>query len=115
MRFMAMTGAAALAMALAACSGGTGTTSDAVMNDTAFGNDMGLDNMVDGNMMAAGGAAIAALKTADGKDAGSATVTEADGALHVALTARSEEHTSELQSLMRLSYAVFCLKHRQEL
>src|SRR3546814_11184519 len=57
------------------------------MNDTAFGNDMGLDNMVDGNMMAAGGAAIAALKTADGKDAGSATVTEADGALHVALTA----------------------------
>src|SRR3546814_13282673 len=57
------------------------------MNDTAFGNDMGHDNMVDGNMMAAGGAAIAALKTADGKDAGSATVTEADGALHVALTA----------------------------
>src|SRR3546814_10164838 len=27
---------------------------------------------------------------------------------------RSEEHTSELQSLMRISYAVFCLKkHRQ--
>src|SRR3546814_2298804 len=25
--------------------------------------------------------------------------------------ARSEEHTSELQSLMRISYAVFCLKH----
>src|SRR3546814_2734571 len=25
---------------------------------------------------------------------------------------RSEEHTSELQSLMRLSYAVFCLKHK---
>src|SRR3546814_3539248 len=24
---------------------------------------------------------------------------------------RSEEHTSELQSLMRISYAVFCLKH----
>src|SRR3546814_2661035 len=100
------------------------------MNDTAFGNDMGLDNMVDGNMMAAGGAAIAALKTADGKDAGSATVTEADGALHVALTAtglpagthavhihttgkRSEEHTSELQSLMRISYAVFCLKKKK--
>src|SRR3546814_1675403 len=27
--------------------------------------------------------------------------------------ARSEEHTSELQSLMRISYAVFCLKHKQ--
>ena len=25
--------------------------------------------------------------------------------------ARSEEHTSELQSLMRISYAVFCLKN----
>src|SRR3546814_6794376 len=29
-----------------------------------------------------------------------------------ALTARSEEHTSELQSLMRISYAVFCLKKK---
>src|SRR3546814_4987444 len=28
----------------------------------------------------------------------------------IALCARSEEHTSELQSLMRISYAVFCLK-----
>src|SRR3546814_2101685 len=27
--------------------------------------------------------------------------------------ARSEEHTSELQSLMRISYAVFCLKKQQ--
>src|SRR3546814_8671146 len=27
--------------------------------------------------------------------------------------ARSEEHTSELQSLMRISYAVFCLKKHQ--
>src|SRR3546814_7323715 len=29
------------------------------------------------------------------------------------LTARSEEHTSELQSLMRISYAVFCLKKKK--
>src|SRR3546814_7523044 len=28
--------------------------------------------------------------------------------------ARSEEHTSELQSLMRISYAVFCLKKKSE-
>src|SRR3546814_5014154 len=27
-------------------------------------------------------------------------------------TGRSEEHTSELQSLMRISYAVFCLKQK---
>src|SRR3546814_8894588 len=29
------------------------------------------------------------------------------------LRARSEEHTSELQSLMRISYAVFCLKKKK--
>src|SRR3546814_4562002 len=50
-----------------------------------------------------------------------------DGAVNVALAAfyadysdvqipgsvRSEEHTSELQSLMRISYAVFCLKKKK--
>src|SRR3546814_6222012 len=30
-----------------------------------------------------------------------------------ALLLRSEEHTSELQSLMRISYAVFCLKKKK--
>src|SRR3546814_3705074 len=34
------------------------------------------------------------------------------GALRQAL--RSEEHTSELQSLMRISYAVFCLKKKMK-
>src|SRR3546814_1143135 len=29
------------------------------------------------------------------------------------VTTRSEEHTSELQSLMRISYAVFCLKKKR--
>src|SRR3546814_4677454 len=35
--------------------------------------------------------------------------------LHLAYVgrARSEEHTSELQSLMRISYAVFCLKKKK--
>src|SRR3546814_8888164 len=32
------------------------------------------------------------------------------GAMILSLTTRSEEHTSDLQSLMRISYAVFCLK-----
>src|SRR3546814_2793208 len=31
---------------------------------------------------------------------------------HLVVDARSEEHTSELQSLMRISYAVFCLKKK---
>src|SRR3546814_3425529 len=30
------------------------------------------------------------------------------------LARRSEEHTSELQSLMRISYAVFCLKKKRK-
>src|SRR3546814_6009923 len=30
------------------------------------------------------------------------------------LVSRSEEHTSELQSLMRISYAVFCLKKKNK-
>src|SRR3546814_2968327 len=30
------------------------------------------------------------------------------------ITRRSEEHTSELQSLMRISYAVFCLKKKKK-
>src|SRR3546814_16890640 len=33
--------------------------------------------------------------------------------LALAVTGRSEEHTSELQSLMRNSYAVFCLKKKK--
>src|SRR3546814_1077368 len=36
-----------------------------------------------------------------------------DGAGQLALAGRSEEHTSELQSLMRISYAVFCLKKKK--
>src|SRR3546814_3189349 len=32
---------------------------------------------------------------------------------HAGLLGRSEEHTSELQSLMRISYAVFCLKKKK--
>src|SRR3546814_7327705 len=31
-----------------------------------------------------------------------------------AIPSRSEEHTSELQSLMRISYAVFCLKKKHK-
>src|SRR3546814_16402203 len=36
-----------------------------------------------------------------------------DPAVLVVDRARSEEHTSELQSLMRISYAVFCLKKKK--
>src|SRR3546814_6007753 len=39
-----------------------------------------------------------------------------DGKVHEsAQVDRSEEHTSELQSLMRISYAVFCLKKKKQI
>src|SRR3546814_9267473 len=40
-----------------------------------------------------------------------ATIVTAEGTIEPE-GARSEEHTSELQSLMRISYAVFCLKKK---
>src|SRR3546814_10874084 len=33
---------------------------------------------------------------------------------YIGMNIRSEEHTSELQSLMRISYAVFCLKKKNK-
>src|SRR3546814_7638477 len=37
-----------------------------------------------------------------------------EGAGYIRREERSEEHTSELQSLMRISYAVFCLKKKNK-
>src|SRR3546814_8197217 len=39
-------------------------------------------------------------------------VTDPHGVIFI--SSRSEEHTSELQSLMRISYAVFCLKKKKQ-
>src|SRR3546814_10934056 len=50
--------------------------------------------------------AVASDELAEGADAGDPHDVEQLGAGH---GDRSEEHTSELQSLMRTSYAVFCL------
>src|SRR3546814_6075413 len=41
-------------------------------------------------------------------------VPETEETLALMTEIRSEEHTSELQSLMRISYAVFCLKNKKE-
>src|SRR3546814_4601196 len=71
--------------------------------------------------------AVAAIGNFDGVHLGHrAVIGEAAriaGELHVPLAVltfephprafRSEEHTSELQSLMRISYAVFCLKKKK--
>src|SRR3546814_1504430 len=45
---------------------------------------------------------------------GQLTGTEPRGNAQVINAMRSEEHTSELQSLMRISYAVFCLKKKKK-
>src|SRR3546814_4562260 len=48
---------------------------------------------------------------------GGATPTDNSGRLsyvQIRYSGRSEEHTSELQSLMRISYAVFCLKKKKQ-
>src|SRR3546814_7849334 len=41
-------------------------------------------------------------------------LTQMSGWILRTVTSRSEEHTSELQSLMRISYAVFCLKKKKQ-
>src|SRR3546814_7534690 len=51
------------------------------------------------------------IKKADGNKFGK---TES-GAVWLDPEKRSEEHTSELQSLMRISYAVFCLKKKKQI
>src|SRR3546814_4111383 len=56
--------------------------------------------------------AVASSKTyRDSAVLASLKVLDAAGALR---PVRSEEHTSELQSLMRISYAVFCLKKKTQ-
>src|SRR3546814_7669042 len=47
-----------------------------------------------------------------GLEKGAAEFREAFGLCRHRAQQRSEEHTSELQSLMRISYAVFCLKKK---
>src|SRR3546814_3357356 len=42
------------------------------------------------------------------------TIRSGDDTIWIAAASRSEEHTSELQSLMRISYAVFCLKKKKK-
>src|SRR3546814_4702323 len=66
-----------------------------------------------------------ALDELDGDDVADPAGTAARGQRHIAALkdravrrrrrrGRSEEHTSELQSLMRISYAVFCLKTKKK-
>src|SRR3546814_5754560 len=74
-------------------------------------NDMGIRN-TDGDAPD-----FRAILSADGIRMASAPIflTSADRTVteDTNMVSRSEEHTSELQSLMRISYAVFCLKKKK--
>src|SRR3546814_6519146 len=66
--------------------------------------------------LAAGHSLAAAFRAVAGIVTGTGTwvlLTLAGVTLLLQQTERSEEHTSELQSLMRISYAVFCLKKKK--
>src|SRR3546814_1143354 len=73
-----------------------------------------------GNARRARDLAAVGLRRGDGVLRGAGRVDQPAGAVVMARGARflavallrSEEHTSELQSLMRISYAVFCLKNK---
>src|SRR3546814_8115687 len=71
------------------------------------------DNLADSVLAVAGVAEYPLLiTTADNCLLTPATIAEIEAeAMRLGVEARSEEHTSELQSLMRISYAVFCLKN----
>src|SRR3546814_4546228 len=56
---------------------------------------------------------VAAEATRGVQAAGIRATCMSGGSRELSRTRRSEEHTSELQSLMRISYAVFCLKKKK--
>src|SRR3546814_6181582 len=61
-------------------------------------------------------AGLTLIDAVDRLDLFAVAVADAHNVQHRSLAAgaRSEEHTSELPSLMRISYAVFCLKEKQQ-
>src|SRR3546814_10855540 len=59
-------------------------------------------------------AGAAMVQAGELPEAASRKISEAATSLWEAKGNRSEEHTSELQSLMRISYAVFCLKKKKK-
>src|SRR3546814_2713566 len=67
------------------------------------------DGLVDGEALARSGVDLGHPAVAPGAQ----HVLHLHGFDHRQFLARSEEHTSELQSLMRISYAVFCLKKKK--
>src|SRR3546814_3307147 len=122
-------GAAILAvLALAACGGGASLGGDGSGGSLGGGTGTGGSDSTDyqvGNSASGsfskGAIAVGATMLAAGGSTGmSVDIVDKEGNLAPGTSAsilfsssRSEEHTSELQSLMRISYAVFCLNKKK--
>src|SRR3546814_3211772 len=76
------------------------------------GELMGLDALADGEHRCEAVALDPAEVCEVPVDELSAIASQLPGLQRQRMRVRSEEHTSELQSLMRISYAVFCLKKK---
>src|SRR3546814_2954414 len=78
----------------------------------------GLSSMAVAGLPTTGVAAAAVAGASPAAESGPVTITTLNPTIRLypakALGRRSEEHTSELQSLMRISYAVFCLKKKKK-
>src|SRR3546814_5610277 len=87
-------------------------------NSVSWGGDKGRAIKIMVTMPALRGASVAgsgnlSVDRVEGDDF--AASASGSGNLTIGAIKRSEEHTSELQSLMRISYAVFCLKKKIKL
>src|SRR3546814_14469380 len=80
--------------------------------DRRRSGDRQVDAAASGRGAACEGGQVGHLYQRRGSGGAGAAARTAPGARRGARRARSEEHTSELQSLMRISYAVFCLKKK---
>src|SRR3546814_5089739 len=95
---------AAASLALSACSSWTGPL---------FGPDQVIEISEVGRALdCAAASPDSSVQMFDSADAVRAWQ-QGSGAQLIGDQSRSEEHTSELQSLMRISYAVFCLKKKK--
>src|SRR3546814_1850988 len=84
-----------------------------VMHDADEGvrSDVSLAAMAELKPLREGGMLTAATSSQI-SDGASGVIVVSEAGLKALSLPRSEEHTSELQSLMRISYAVFCLKKK---
>src|SRR3546814_2599280 len=83
------------------------------VNTTGFKKDRAnFETLAYQQIVAAGAQSDAENKYAVGLSLGSGVQMTGTARIDTQGSLRSEEHTSELQSLMRISYAVFCLKKK---